>query len=61
MCLPWWSLILAFTLGILSMFAFWLLLARVAMGGTGIPTEGKGNENDSPRKDSLMGYRGNGG
>ena len=41
MCLPWWSLILAFTLGILSMFAFWLALARVARGGEVIPG-GKG-------------------
>ena len=46
MCLPWWSLILAFTLGILSMFAFWLALARVARGGEVIPG-GKGDR-DNP-------------
>ena len=46
MYLPWWSLVIAFTLGILSMFAFWLALARVARGGEVIPG-GKGDRNNT--------------
>ena len=46
MCYPLWSLILAFTLGILSMFTFWLALARVARGGEVIPG-GKGDRDNT--------------
>jgi len=30
-CFPWYSLVIAFIAGLLTMLAFWLTLARIAM------------------------------
>jgi len=47
MCFPWYSLIISYLLGILSMFAFRLALAKVARGGVVLPggegISGEGN------------------